>query len=86
MSRTADETILKLKQILSRFEILQILVSDNGTAFTSKGQVERFRDTFKRALIKKITKEREPHNKYSSVVTEPHQIQTHLMVTHQQKH
>ena len=32
---TADETIPKLKQIFSCFEISQILVSDNGTAFTS---------------------------------------------------
>ena len=36
MSRTtADETIVKLKQIFNHLEISHILVSDNGTAFTS---------------------------------------------------
>ena len=36
MSRiTADETILKLKQIFSQFGITQLLVSNNGSAFTS---------------------------------------------------
>ena len=36
MSRiTADETILKLKQIFSRFEISQILVSNYGIVFNS---------------------------------------------------
>ena len=110
---TADETILKLKQIFSHLGIPQILVFDNVTAFTSatfsnfcalngiqqiktplfhsqlNGQVEHFVDIFKRALLKKKqkkTKGRGQHKKYSSVVTELHQLQTHLISSHQQKH
>lgn len=69
-------TILHLQKIFSRFGVPEILVSDNGSAFTSaefaefclqngiqhmrtpphhpqsNGQVERFVDTFKRALFK----------------------------------
>ena len=33
---TSEETILKLQHIFNRFRIPETLVSDNGTAFTSK--------------------------------------------------
>ncbi|GAA47926.1 hypothetical protein CLF_100974 [Clonorchis sinensis] len=73
---TACATISKLKHVFSRFGVPNIIVSDNGSAFTSakfsdfcqensiqhvrsppfhpqsNGQVERFVDTFKRALLK----------------------------------
>ncbi|KER23637.1 hypothetical protein T265_08531 [Opisthorchis viverrini] len=75
-SITACATISKLRHVSSQFGVPNVIVSDNGSAFTSSklydlcrensiqhvrsppfhsqsnGQVERFLETFKRALLK----------------------------------